>query len=532
MRRIYIVLFITILTIGIVLRLHKLGNIPDSLNWDEVSWGYNAYSILKTGHDEHGAFMPLSFKAFGDFKQPVYVYLSSISIWLFGLSAYAVRFPSAFLGILTVPFVWLLVFELFKNYKKRYLISLLSMLFFSVSPWSIQFSRVAYEANVGLFFVVSGVALFLRGLNERKYLYNYIGLLLLSISGYSYHSEKIFTPILFFIIIVWSYFYFRLQKKIIILFITFYLLGNIFWLIDARTTARGRSVTFTSNQTQILKTSTDAIIYDKANGDNFGALLHNRRIVYFNKYLENYLSHFDLNYLFVTGDNARHHAFGVGVLYLVSLPFILLGMITIDKRKYWFLFVWLLLAPVASALAIDAPNASRSLIFLPTWQIFEAVGLVYLITKIKRLKSALLLSILILYLANFIYYSHNYFSHTNNEYGAYWQHGYKEVMISANKYNNMGKSVVLDSSFEQPYIFYLFYSKYDPSNYIASGGSERIKNKCFNIDSVYFGKCEDKISKGVIFISQNEQDTQKFRKISDIMDYNASRVGYVYESLL
>ena len=117
MKKLYISLFIATLVVGIFLRFYRLGGIPDSLNWDEVSWGYNAYSILKTGHDEHGAFMPLSFKAFGDYKQPVYVYLTSLSVGLFGLNPFSVRFSSAFLGVLTIPFVWLLVFELFKKEK-------------------------------------------------------------------------------------------------------------------------------------------------------------------------------------------------------------------------------------------------------------------------------------------------------------------------------------------------------------------------------------------------------------------------------
>lgn len=531
MKKIYIILFIGILTIGIFLRFYQLGKVPNSLNWDEVSWGYNAYSILKTGHDEYGSFMPLSFKAFGDYKQPVYVYLTSLSMGLFGLSPFSVRFPSAFLGVLTIPFVWLLVFELFKKHKHRYLISLCVMLFFAISPWSLQFSRVAYEANIGLFFVVSGVALFLRGLNTKKYAYNYLGILLLSISTYSYHSEKIFTPLLFVAILCFSYFSFNVSKKYILIFLTLFILGNSLWLIDARTTARGRSVTFFSNQTQILQNSTDEIIFDDSHNDLLGAVLHNRRVVYLNKYLGNYLSHFDLNQLFIIGDNARHHAFGMGIIYLVSLPFILIGLLASDKKKYWFVFFWLLLAPAASALAVDAPNASRSLIFLPTWQIFEAVGVIYLITMLKKeARVGFVCLITFFYLINFGYYYHNYFSHTNSEYGKYWQEGYRETVLEAKRYQTSGKKVVFSSKFEQPYIFYLFYTKFEPSSYIASGGSNRIREKCFVIENVYFGHCEDKISKGDIFISQSSENGGKFKKIRDVWTGTTQRDG-VYESL-
>ncbi|MBI2009816.1 MAG: hypothetical protein HYS86_01425, partial [Candidatus Chisholmbacteria bacterium] len=41
-----------------ILRLSLLGQNPPGLYWDEVSLGYNAYSILKTGRDEHNEFLP------------------------------------------------------------------------------------------------------------------------------------------------------------------------------------------------------------------------------------------------------------------------------------------------------------------------------------------------------------------------------------------------------------------------------------------------------------------------------------------
>jgi 4-amino-4-deoxy-L-arabinose transferase-like glycosyltransferase len=117
MKKNNILLFIVIFTLGIILRFWQLGRIPDSLNWDEASWGYNAYTIAETGKDEYGVSFPLSFKAFGDFKQPVYIYLDAIAIKIFGLNAFAVRFPSALFGSLAIIFVFLLVYELFKTNK-------------------------------------------------------------------------------------------------------------------------------------------------------------------------------------------------------------------------------------------------------------------------------------------------------------------------------------------------------------------------------------------------------------------------------
>ena len=62
------VLLIIIVILAACLRLVALAWNPASLNWDEVSHGYNAYSILMTGKDEWGQLFPLTnFRAYGDY---------------------------------------------------------------------------------------------------------------------------------------------------------------------------------------------------------------------------------------------------------------------------------------------------------------------------------------------------------------------------------------------------------------------------------------------------------------------------------
>ena len=108
---------ILILMLAAVLRFYQLGQIPPSLNWDEVSNGYNAYSILKTARDEHGNFLPLTFRAFGDYNPALSVYTLVLSIAIFGLNQFAVRFPSALLGTLTVLLTYFLTKKLLDDYK-------------------------------------------------------------------------------------------------------------------------------------------------------------------------------------------------------------------------------------------------------------------------------------------------------------------------------------------------------------------------------------------------------------------------------
>ncbi len=199
------IIFIIIFLLGIFLRFYQLGAIPNSLNWDEVSWGYNAYSIIHTGKDEYGSVFPLSFRAFGDYKQPLYVYISTIPIALFDLTPFSARFPSAFFGALSSIFVYLLTYELLLKHTKRKVISLLAMFLFAVSPWSIQFSRVSYEANVGVFLIILGSWLFLRGINKNAFNYLIGSTIILALSAYTYHSDKLFAPLIFLLLIVYGW---------------------------------------------------------------------------------------------------------------------------------------------------------------------------------------------------------------------------------------------------------------------------------------------------------------------------------------
>src|SRR3972149_7501139 len=185
---------IFIIILATVLRFYQLGQNPPSLNWDETAHGYNAYSILKTGRDEYGYRLPLSFRSFDDYKPPIYTYLVVPSIAAFGLNDFAVRFPSAALGVLTVIFTYFMVFELFKNRT----IAFLSSLFLAISPWHLQFSRVAFETNSAIFWSVLGTWAFLRGIRAQGLkiaLWMSFTAIAFGANLFMYHNARVFIPI-------------------------------------------------------------------------------------------------------------------------------------------------------------------------------------------------------------------------------------------------------------------------------------------------------------------------------------------------
>lgn len=526
---VYNLCFIGIFILGIFLRFYALGNIPGSLNWDEVSWGYNAYSIAQTGKDEHGVSFPLSFEAFGDYKQPMYVYLDALSVKLFGLTPFAVRFPSALLGALCILSVYVLVRTVFYSLSRVRLFSLIVMFLFAISPWSVQFSRVAYEANVASFFVITGVGLLFLGYIKKTIWLMSTGAFVMALGGYTYHSAKLFTPLLLVGLLVYARYFFGLSFKKITIILLVFLIASSVWIVDSRTTARGRSVLFTSNQTELLKDSIEKLNSDKERNDFLGSLTHNRRFVYATVFFQNYLSHYEPNFLFIGNDNPRHHAPGMGVEYLVLLPVILYGIVQFIKQKVrssLVIFYWFITAPIAGSLAIEAPNASRTLAFLPTWEIFAGFGIMCLLSIIKSSLKRILIALFSLALfINFMYYLHQYFNHTDLETGYDWQDGYKEASHFAISKKSSGSEVFFDKNFEQPYIFYLFYSSYSPQE-LHSG--DRRGKECFNIDYVWFGKCVEYIQKGDYYVTLGSDATiDGMEKIDEVYLKNG-KVGVTF----
>lgn len=474
-------LIIAIFLLAFLLRFWQLGNNPSSLDWDEASLGYNAYSILKTGRDEYGNFLPLSIRSFGDYKPPVYTYLTVIPVELFGLNEFSTRAISALFGTLSVIIGYLLVKELFPRKSSSFF--LLFSIFFSLSPWHIQFSRVAFEANTALFFLVAGIWLFLKGAKNGKYFLP--SMISFGISLYSYHSPRLIVPIL----ILGSCFIYRNEIRKQLKWFIAVLVILVFMAIPILQQMRSTEARFGSvtvlNPLERLGPSINAIEYDQEKGDVLGKLMHNRRIIFARDIVAGYLDHFNFDFLFLTGDPpGRHHAAGTGMLYIWDLPFIILGLLGIlgelGKKENKMLVWWFLVAPLASAVTTGTPHAVRALFYLPVYQIFIAIGVIGLIGQIRRkLESwqgrSIIVFVFLLFLANFFYYLHMYYVHTPIEYSKEWQYGYKEVVEEVAKLEPNYNRIIVTYRYDQPYIYFLFYEKIDPVWYQKNWGGGEIK---------------------------------------------------------
>ena len=355
------------------------------MNWDETSIAYNAYSILKTGKDEWGVTMPLHFKSFGEYKLPAQLYVSVPAIAIFGLNEFGVRVTPIVYGTLTVLLLYLLVQELFK--KKT--ISLLSAFFLAISPWHIQLTRASFESSFSVFWVVMGIWFLLKGLKNPKWLI--ISMLPFAISVYTYNSARIFTPLFLFVVAIlywkdlWKVKKWFLGAGAVFLVL---LLPLVPFVLSGEASARYKLVSITDDAGLVPR------IEERRNNsklpDILTKLIHNRYTYNTFYFSENYLAHFTPDFLFIRGaGHKQHHVQGVGQLYWIQAPYLLYGIYFLLKKKdksLKILFPWLFLAFIPVSMTNDSiPNALRTLIAVPVYQIFTAVGVYEFIQKTKDL---------------------------------------------------------------------------------------------------------------------------------------------------
>jgi 4-amino-4-deoxy-L-arabinose transferase-like glycosyltransferase len=479
----YMACLFLIVGAALVLRLWQLGDVPLSPDWDEAALGYNAYSLFTTGKDEYGAQLPVVLKSFGDYKPALYAYLIIPLIPLFDITLFAVRLPSVIAGIVGIIGMYFLVKQLLASEK----LGIVAAFLFAISPWHLQLSRVAFEANVGLTCIILTVLFFLYGLKQGRFLM--ISAFFAALGLYTYQSEKVFLPLLLLsLVIIYRKELLALPRKWLVgAFITgivFSLPISLYMIENPESVARARMTSVISRGDSILERSAKRLIRDKQDGDIAGQIFNDRRIVYGKAMLNGYIAHFDPNWLFITGDMPRHHAPGMGLLYIWELPFLIIGFIGIlsikNRKSLMVILAWLLLAPIPAALTFDVPHAVRTLQLLPVLLVLSAFGLwVSYSTVIKsRSNKVVKLGAMgvfgVFVISTFLYYVNQYFVQQNYFYAKDWQYGYKEAVSSVREIKKNYKDVIVSSEvpMDQSYIFFLYYLKYPPEKYHTEQGND------------------------------------------------------------
>ncbi len=480
-------ILLIILLLASVLRLWDLQGIPPHLRNDEAALGYNAYSILKTGRDEHGQFLPIIFQSFGDWKMGLYIYLTVPFIAILGLNELAVRLPSALSGIAAVLAIYGVVAELFDKKKIAYFASFL----LAVSPLFVPFSRGAWEVNVSFFLTLAGIYFFLIAIKKYPKAI-FFSAIFFGLSLLTCQSAKFSTPVIMTILVLIFNKQLRRIKKPIILSS---LIAIFIFAIP---------VTLSFSQGKVARLTTLSI-FSYPNGQGW----YSETVFFTRSILFRWLSLYNPSLLFIKGDlNPQHGAPNLGPFLLVDTLFLFFGFIKLVRSSLSkeALFIWLSLFLLAlpSALTIEKANLVRALTMFMPFILIEALGLDYLWENIRKKYKPITLFLTIFsffYIANYAYFVDQYFIHGPKKNDA-WQYGYKQIVQKITPIQSKYQQIIVQQSYEHPYIFFLFYQQYDPLKYQKNVSQVFAPNKegkdmglVSGIDNIMFTNIDWKLSK-------------------------------------
>lgn len=483
---------ISIVLIAAFLRFYKLGVVPVGFHRDEAFLGYNAYSILKTGRDINGNFLPLHLQSFL-YSPAGYAYAAIPFIALFGLNEFAVRFPAALFGTLTVLVTYFFVLALIliiqrsdekislglnhkgeKSDGERWslTIALISAGLLAISPWHINLSRTATENILVVFFIVFGTLLYFIWVRKLHWIFVAGSYFCFGISLLIYQAPRAFLP--FYIPLLFLLTYSKYLKKQMIISVTLFLivvLLPIIIILSSHTLSQRIRMLSIFQQPQTQLVLDEQIREDGVSGVTplFSRLFHNKVVSYSLTFLQTYFEHFSYEFLFTDqGLPDRYRVPQMGLLYLFELPLLLYGfwkLFLSNKKLALFLSGWILLAPLGSALTFDdVPNLQRTLIVFPTLSILNSIGLYSIWHKVTARKFSLIVqTIIVLCLAyGFFYYLHQYYINQVRHRPWYRQEGYKDLIATVDSSAPSFIQVVITDEQTDPAIFFLFYNKINP----------------------------------------------------------------------
>lgn len=435
---------------------------PPAFNADEAAFGYNAYSLLKTGKDEYGTFLPLRLKSFGDYKMPLYSYLSVPFMAVMGLGEGSARALNVFLSLLFPLVIYLLTKELFKKDSYGIVAAFIS----STSLGLHIVARHAHEAYLAAFLTAVTLYLVIRFLKKQSVGNGVTLSFSLFLMLFSYHPGRLFAGLFFVAALIYSIQQ-RKVKKYVPTFVLVALVIGIFSISDfIYKPERLKNLLFFSNpgvQLKVQELKTEGGI----------RYLYNPLLVGLRDMTFEHLSYFSPQFLLQNGDiNDRFGYKGMGLITPIEYLFFFVGIYFLlkNKEEWRFVFLFILfLSPLSASLSWSVSSLTRSLFILIPISILAGYGAMNMVDELKRnFSTYLFMSISICLFA--------YFSLTQWDFYLFhypkrlitihaWQSGYAEVNDYIRRNYQSTERFYISRDIGMPYIFTLFYQKYPPEKY-------------------------------------------------------------------
>lgn len=433
-----------------VLHLADLGGSPPGLYNDEASIGYNAWAIAHHGVDEHGARFPLFFEAFGEFKNPVYIYALAPFTWFLPLTSYVVRLPAALFGLAFCAAAAAMAWQL----TRSRLATWLTLVTAGIEPWLVQDSRLGFE-------VISMVAMLMVALwciarAQRDGAVSWFGwagvALALSVLGYS--TGRVFGVVLFAIVAV-SFLVPGVQR-----------IWTWLWMLPGLAVVYAALLLYNARTPGALTGRFDilSIAWDHP---PFGTLL--------GRFFSNYLTYWGVPFLFTRGDpNLRHNPGLGGMLLVTTLPVIVLGAgvcIARIRRDAFcrILVLGAIAAPVpAAATAEGTPHSLRAALMLPFLIAFSVYGW-HLLAGVLATRRVVALAVAAAVCVEAGAFFYDLYVQYPGRALAYFDAGQGDAIVRAAQLAGGHHVIYLSTSLDNAYIQALFRFRLDPNTYVRDG---------------------------------------------------------------
>ncbi len=476
-------ILLTILGIGLILRLWQLGQVPATLNRDEAALSYNAFLLKETGKDEWGKQWPVALKSFGDYKLIGYPITIISSFFLFGYSDFSVKFPSAFAGTILILLGYLWGRKILKWSEVW---SLLLGFLIAVQPVFFFYSRIAFEANLALSLFAGSMLLYFSPA-KRSFSKDVVGTILLCAAIFTYNTPLLLLPCIIPLIIWWRGV--KSSRKWIsaILGMSLVLILGGATLFSLSKQKSGITI-FSDEDIWVAFTQ-----YHQQFSGVSQKLFGNKGVFYSGIIGQHYLETFSPLFLVQQGGAHPWHSLpGWGHFYWTTYFFGLIGVaetvyslirlilrekIRVGQNKEFkislLLLFFLLISPLPAVITVDAPHATRSLFFFFMWLVFCVSGVKavsFLITQkvsqihSKKLFMGIIIGVLLLEAAEASSYFYHYFHEYQQESVAILKGDFTRTIQPLYKDASISKVAIIDDGGYQ-YILAAWYLKLSPGEF-------------------------------------------------------------------
>ena len=345
-------LLLAISLLVVVLYFAGVPKNPPGFFIDEASIAYNAHTISRQGVDEHGQRFPLYFRAFGEYKSPVYIYALAAVFRITGPSVRAARLLSAILGVIAALLLGLLAARL----TRRRLTGLSVFIAAGLTPWLFEISRLVFEVTLLPTLLALCLLVLHRASKREEWSWRIsAGLgLLLGLMVYSYSAGRLLAPL--------------------------FALGLIFFMTRQRW--RGVVLTWFIFALTLLPLAVFTVRHPGALGERFKYVTYvkpedSRSETVF-RFIKNYAANFSPRSWLIVGDpEPRHHLPGMGSLLTGVVILGVLGLVLVllrHRREAWWRFVLygLAVSSIPASLTLDHFHTLR-LMGLPVFLLVLAM---------------------------------------------------------------------------------------------------------------------------------------------------------------